>query len=285
MNPSAQSTTLALQILLLATPIHSLIGDPDADPLPSPVPTRWDLVWSDEFDEPGAPDSTKWDYDVGGHGWGNAELQFYTRDRRENARVENGRLIIEARREEWEGNEFTSARLVTRGRQSWLHGRFEIRARLPEGRGTWPAIWMLPDEWTHGSRQWPEVGEIDIMEHVGYEPGLIHATVHSKKFFYRWNENSPKTATIEIPDALSEFHTYVLEWTADELRAYVDDTLYFTYTNPGEGWTSWPYTGPFHLLLNVAVGGHWGGQKGVDEKAFPLRMEIDFVRVYQSSAD
>ena len=281
MKPSARPTALATGLLLLATPLSLLFGEPQTDRQAPADPTGWDLVWSDEFDQPGAPDPEKWDYDVGGHGWGNAELQYYTRDQRENARVENGHLIIEARREEREGKEYTSARLVTRGKASWLHGRFEVRARLPEGRGTWAAMWMLPDEWSLGSGQWPEVGEIDIMEHVGFEPGLIHATVHSKKFYYKWNENSPKTSTIEIPDATSEFHTYAIEWTGDELRAYVDDTLYFTYANPGEGWESWPYTGPFHLLLNVAIGGHWGGQKGIDENAFPLRMEVDFVRVYQ----
>ena len=240
MHHSAQSYTIAFGFLLLGTAAHMLNGEQESVQPEPTATTDWELVWSDEFDQPGEPDPDNWTYDVGGHGWGNAELQDYTENRPENARVEDGHLIIEARREAWEGMDYTSARLVSKGRASWLHGRFEVRARLPEGRGTWSAIWMLPDDWTYGSGNWPDVGEIDIMEHVGYDPGVIHATVHSKEFFYQWNENSPKTSTIEIPDVSSEFHTYAIEWTADELRAYVDDTHYFTYTNPGEGWESWP---------------------------------------------
>lgn len=243
----------------------------------------WKLVWSDEFEQDGLPDPANWGYDVGGHGWGNQELQFYTEARKENARVEQGHLIIEARHEPWEDREYTSARLVTRGKHDWREGRFEIRARVPEARGTWPAIWMLPVEWTYGSGHWPDVGEIDIMEHVGHAPGVVHASAHSRD--YQWQKGTQRTGTIEVPDATTAFHTYAVEWTADELRGYVDDRLYFAYRNEGRGWTAWPYDQPFYLILNVAVGGAWGGQKGVDEAAFPQRMEIDYVRVYQHGDD
>lgn len=241
--------------------------------------TDWKLVWSDEFDRDGLPDPQRWSYDVGGHGWGNKELQFYTDARRENARVEEGHLIIEARREAWEGMDYTSARLVTKGKGDWSHGRFEIRAKLPQGRGTWPAIWMLPTVWNLGNGSWPDNGEIDIMEHVGHDEGVVHASTHTHA--HQWPKNTQRTAKIDVPNASEAFHTYVLEWDAEEIRVSVDDRHYFTSRKEGGDWTSWPFFRDFHLILNVAVGGMWGGQKGVDPEVFPQRMEIDFVRVYQ----
>ncbi|MBA3850565.1 MAG: glycoside hydrolase [Opitutus sp.] len=243
------------------------------------APAGWELVWSDEFDHPGAPDPKKWAYDVGGDGWGNRELQFYTQDRRENARVEDGHLVIEARREVFEKNKFTSARLVTKGRTDWLHGRFEIRARVPSGRGTWPAIWMLPTVWNLGDGGWPDNGEIDIMEHVGHNAGVVHGSLHSR--LHQWRNNTQRTGTVQVPDATTAFHTYVLEWEPGEIRMFLDDALYFTAKDDGRGWESWPFTRPFYLILNLAVGGDWGGEKGVDEAIWPRRLEVDFVRVYQ----
>src|SRR4026208_2586222 len=153
---------------------------------------QWRLVWSDEFDYNGLPDPKKWSYDVGGHGWGNKELQYYTERRKENARVENGKLIIEARRDSWEGHEYTSARLVTKGKGDWTYGRFEVKAKLPSGRGTWPAIWMLPTERSYGESYWPDNGEIDIMEHVGYDPDVVHGSAHTKAYYH--SINTQKTA-------------------------------------------------------------------------------------------
>lgn len=242
----------------------------------------WRLVWADEFDHDGAPDPARWSYDVGGDGWGNRELQFYTDARRENVRVENGRLIIEARREPWQGKEYTSARLVTKNKGDWDQGRFEIRAKLPAGRGTWPAIWMLPTVWDLGDGQWPDNGEIDIMEHVGFDPGRIHGSLHSR--LHQWRNNTQRTGTLLVPDATTAFHTYVLEWSRDEIRMYVDDHLYLTAARAGEDWTSWPFFRKFHLILNIAVGGDWGGEKGVDPAVFPQRMEVDYVRVYSPAA-
>ncbi len=242
----------------------------------------WRLVWSDEFNYTGLPDSKKWDYDVGGHGWGNKELQFYTAGRRENARVENGRLVIEARKEAWEGREYTSARLVSRGKGDWAYGRFEVSAKLPSGRGTWPAIWMLPTGWTYGG--WPKSGEIDIMEHVGFDPDVVHASVHTSA--YNHTINTQKTAQVKVPASRSDFNVYAVEWTPEEIRGYVNERHYFTFhnerfTNPAADYRQWPFDKPFHLLLNLAVGGTWGGQQGLDPSIWPQRLEIDYVRVYQ----
>lgn len=246
------------------------------------APAGWELVWADEFDHGTQPDPAKWDYDVGGDGWGNHELQFYTKARPENARIEAGHLVIEARRESWAGQDYTSARLVTKGRADWTYGRFEIRAKLPLGRGTWPAIWMLPTKWDLGNHGWPDVGEIDIMEHVGYAPGIVHGSTHSQK--HQWRIKTQRTATTPVPDAGTAFHTYVLEWESDEIRMFVDDRLYFTTKREGADWTAWPFFRPFHLVLNVAVGGDWGGAKGVDETIWPRSMTVDYVRVYRRQA-
>jgi len=234
------------------------------------------LVWSDEFNYTGLPDSTKWGYDIGGAGWGNDELQFYTFQQTKNARVENGYLIIEARKETIGTNAYSSARLVTKGKGDWTYGHIDVRAKLPKGRGTWPAIWAL------GSTiplTWPDDGEIDIMEHVGYDQGVIHASIHCKKYFH--SIGTQKTAIISVPDCSEVFHVYSLDWTPETITMLIDKKPYFSFHNEHIDKTSWPFNAPFHLLLNIAVGGSWGGQKGVDDTVFPQRMEIDYVRVYQ----
>lgn len=234
------------------------------------------LVWSDEFNYKGLPDSTKWGYETGGGGWGNHELEFYTGRRPENARVEDGKLIIEARKEKWMGNEYTSARLSTKGKGDWKYGRIEVRAKLPKGLGTWPAIWML------GSTtplKWPDDGEIDIMEHVGFHQGFIHGSIHCKK--YNHKIGTQKTDTTFISDCSENFHVYGLEWNADSINVSVDDHVYFRFKNEHSNYSAWPFDNKMFLLLNIAVGGDWGGQKGVDENIWPQRMEIDYVRVYQ----
>jgi beta-glucanase (GH16 family) len=234
------------------------------------------LVWSDEFNYTGLPDSTKWNYDTGGHGWGNNELQYYTERRGDNARVGNGVLTIEARKEELQGRNYTSARLVTKGKGDWQYGRIEVRARLPKGRGTWPAIWMLAST---DPLTWPGDGEIDIMEHVGWNPGFIHASVHTQK--YNHVAGTQKTDTVVVADFAEQFHVYTLDWTADSIKVAVDNSTYFRFANEGSGREAWPFSQPFHLLLNIAVGGHWGGVKGVDDTIWPQRMEVDYVRVYK----
>ncbi len=263
----------SLAALILAAPA---VGAENAPSLAAK--TDWKLVWSDEFDRDGAPDPQRWTHDTGSRGWGNHELEFYT-DRLENARVEQGRLIIEARREKFKNNDYTSARLVTKNHGDWTYGRFEIRAKLPAGRGTWPAIWMLPTVWNLGDGGWPDNGEIDIMEHVGHDPGAIHASTHTHA--HQWPNHTQRTAIIKRSDVSAAFHTYAMEWDADEIRIYLDDQHYFTSRKDGGDWKSWPFFRDFHLILNLAVGGDWGGEKGVDPAIFPQRMEIDYVRVYQ----
>lgn len=240
---------------------------------------NYQLVWADEFDYTGLPDSSKWSYDTVGnaYGWGNNELQYYTRGRIENARVENGLLMLTALREEMAGRNYTSARLITKGKGDWLYGRVEVRALLPTGRGIWPAIWMLPTDWEYGG--WPDSGEIDIMENVGFDPDTIVASAHTKT--YNHVAGTQKNAKIFIPDCSDTFHVYALEWEPQQYRVYVDDKHYFTFKNEGTGPGEWPFDKRFHLLLNVAVGGNWGGQQGINDTIFPQSMQVDYVRVYQ----
>jgi beta-glucanase (GH16 family) len=234
------------------------------------------LVWSDEFNYTGLPDSSRWNYDIGGHGWGNEELQYYTGKRTENTRVENGHLIIETQKENWQGMKYTSARLVTKGKGEWQYGRVEVKAKIPNGRGSWPAIWMLG---TNTPLNWPDDGEIDIMEHVGYNQGTVHASVHCKKYYH--SIGTQKTGTIQVPDCSTDFHVYATEWDKDSLRVSVDGNVYFSFANEHTGYAAWPFDNKMYLLLNIAVGGHWGGQQGIDDAIFPKRMEINYVRVYQ----
>lgn len=238
--------------------------------------TKRKLVWHDEFNYEGLPDKTKWNYDTGGHGWGNGEAEFYTANRLENARVEKGCLVIEARKETMGKNAYTSARLVTKGKGDWTYGHIDVRAKLPKGKGTWPAIWML------GSAtplKWPDDGEIDIMEHVGYDQGVIHASAHTKKYYH--SIGTQKTATTLVPDCSEDFHVYSLDWTKESITVLVDQKPYFHFTNEHTGKDTWPFNQPFHLLLNIAVGGFWGAKEGIDDSVFPQKMEIDYVRVYQ----
>ncbi|MBO0935914.1 glycoside hydrolase family 16 protein [Fibrella sp. HMF5335] len=237
------------------------------------------LVWADEFTKNGLPDSTKWGYDVGGNGWGNHELEFYTKNRPENARVENGNLIIEARKEAYQGSQYTSARLLTKNTASWTYGRFEARIKLPDGRGTWPAFWMLGKNVS--TVGWPLGGEIDIMEHVGFDQGEVHGTIHCEAYNHRKGTQKGKHTTVAT--ASTAFHVYAVDWTPDQIDFYVDDLKYNSVNRAELGSTEaqWPFNKPFFLLLNLAVGGDWGGQKGVDETIWPRRMEVDYVRVYQ----
>jgi beta-glucanase (GH16 family) len=240
-----------------------------------------ELVWADEFNQEGLPDSTKWSYNVGGGGWGNNELQYYTDKRLENARVEDGKLIIEAIKESYQGSTYTSARLVTKMKGDWLNGTVEVRAKLPGGKGTWAAIWMMPTDQAYGS--WPSSGEIDIMEYVGYDKGRIYGTIHTKA--YNHTLGTQKGSNTTLTDETDTFHVYKVTWTQEQIEFYVDATKYYTFKNQHTDYTTWPFDKRFYLIMNLAVGGDWGGSQGVDPAAFPARMEIDYVRVYQESQD
>jgi beta-glucanase (GH16 family) len=259
--------------------------DNNRNDIPKPTPhsftdekgLTWKLVWSDEFNYNGLPDPEKWDYEVGYIR--NNELQYYTQARKENARVEDGFLVIEARKEKFEDYGFTSASLITKGRNEWIHGRIEVKAVLPAGVGMWPAIWMLGTNIEQ--KGWPLCGEIDIMENVGFEPDTIHGTVHTEA--YNHLKGTQRGAAVNVPGVSDSSHVYAIEWTTDKIDFFVDDANYFSFANDGKDETTWPFDNEFYLIMNIAIGGAWGGQRGVDESIFPQKMMVDYVRVYQTA--
>lgn len=237
----------------------------------------WKLVWSDEFENSGLPDSSKWSYEIGGNGWGNNEKQYYTEADTLNASVKNGILNIVARKQTIENREFSSARIVSKNKGDWKYGKIEVRAQLPQGRGLWPAIWMLPTERIYGN--WPACGEIDIMEHVGYNPDSVFSTVHTKSFNHMIG--TQKSKAIKLANAYTDFHIYSIEWNANQIDFLVDGNLQHTFENSGNGFAEWPFDQPFFIILNLAVGGNWGGKHGIDETVFPAKMKIDYIRVFE----
>jgi beta-glucanase (GH16 family) len=226
------------------------------------------LVWSDEFNKPGLPDSTKWGYDLGAGGWGNDELEYYT-SRPGNAIVKNGTLIITARKEDYKGSAYTSARLLTKGKFSFTYGKVEVRAKLPEGLGTWPAIWMLGSDIS--TLGWPGCGEIDIMEHLGRDMNKIYGTLHYPGHSGANGNGNTKM----IKNATTEFHVYSLEWSASSIKIYLDGQLLHTVANS----QGIPFNHSFFIILNVAMGGGFGG--AVDPSFTHAEMEVDYVRVYR----
>lgn len=248
---------------------------------------QWNLVWSDEFEGTGLPDASKWSFDVEGNNWdwGNNEAQNYTPADRNNAWLEQGNLVIEARKEQytWPGDnqtkEYTSARLVTKGKGDWLYGKVEVRALLPTGRGMWPAIWMLPTDSEYGD--WPSSGELDIMENVGYDPNMLHCNIHTEAYNHSIGTNKGNSVQISAPSI--NWHVYSVEWGEENVSFYCDGSLVFSFNNEHNTYREWPFDKPFHLLLNVAVGGGWGGTEGIDDNIFPQRMLVDYVRVYTLS--
>jgi beta-glucanase (GH16 family) len=249
-------------------------GAAGAGGAPVPAPAGWTLVFSDEFDTPGALDPAKWGYEIGYVR--NQEAQYYT-SRSENVRAEGGSLVIEARKEPYQGHGYTSASVNTRGRFELQYGRVEVRAKLPTGNGTWPAIWMLGT--SIGQVGWPACGEIDIMENVGFEPNRIHGTVHTAA--YNHVQGTAKGASVTVASPWEDFHVYAVEWYADRIDVFVDGQKYFTFRNEGTGSAAWPFDKPQYLLINLAIGGSWGGQKGIDDSRFPHRYLVDYVRVYK----
>lgn len=281
-NMKAFNKRIAMKYLLLILTILSFTSCVNKKSAYQTITTStgtWELIWNDEFDYEGLPDSTRWNFDTQGNetGWGNNEAQHYTKADRNNAWVSNGLLTITALKQSIGSKEYTSARLTTKGKGDWLYGRFEIRAKLPTGLGTWPAIWMLSTDWEYGG--WPASGEIDIMENVGYDPDTIVGTAHTEN--YNHVKGTQKSGRIACTDSYKTFHTYSLEWEAEGYRLYVDDILYFTFKNEKNGFEVWPFDKRFHILLNLAIGGNWGGMKGIDDSLFPHKFEIDYVRVYR----
>jgi len=276
----ARSRLQAVCLFLVLAPASACGGDSPPGSTPTggrpatPAPPGWTLVFADEFDVPGPPDPARWTHEIGYIA--NDEKQYYT-SRAENARVEDGALVIEARRERWMGYDYTSARLNTKGRAQFLHGRVEFRAKLPTGRGTWQALWMLGAN--IDQVDWPACGEIDVMENVGYDPQTIVASVHTAA--YNHTQGTQKNATTKLEAPWADFHVYAAEWYPDRIDAFVDGQKYFTFRNEGTGSRAWPFDKPQFVILNLAIGGTWGGQKGIDDSLFPHRLYVDYVRVYQ----
>jgi beta-glucanase (GH16 family) len=274
-------TVVPLGLTATALAVSSAGAPPQPAAAPQASAVSWRLSWSDEFDGPAgsAPDPAKWAIDTGGNGWGNNELQFYT-SRPENVQQRDGQLVITARKETFaEGavtRGYTSARIKTAERFAQRYGRFEARLKLPTGRGIWPAFWMLGDNFP--ATRWPACGEIDIMEHVGHEPARVHSNLHGPGY----SGSRPISASYTLPAGRvsDAFHLFAIEWEADAIRAYVDDTLYNTRTpaNLPAG-TRWVYDRPFFMLLNLAVGGNWPGSPD-DSTVFPQQLLVDYVRVY-----
>jgi len=237
------------------------------------------MVWNDEFDVNGLPDSNKWSYDTSGNswGWGNEEAQWYNAGNIKNTEVKDGFLYISAIKEPTNGKDFSSGRIISKGKGDWLYGRAEIRAKVPGSRGIWPAIWMLSSDNSYGI--WPASGEIDIMEHVGFVPDTVYASTHCQSYYFKIG--TQKTKGIYLPNCDNEFHTYAMEWDSEEISMYCDTIKYFTFKNEHKSFKEWPFNKPFYLILNVAVGGTWGAVQGIDSTAYPQEMIVDYVRFFQ----
>lgn len=243
---------------------------------------KWDLVWSDEFEKDGGVDIDKWSFNVGNWGWGNNELQFYTDNKKQNARVENGNLIIEANKIK-DSKYWNSARLTTQGKVSFLYGKIEFRAKVPCGRGTWSAGWLLGDEY-RDEISWPYCGEIDVLECVGYEiddstgNGKNHGSCHTRAYYFK--QNNHITGEIEMENMHDAFHTYTVEWYPNKIEAFLDGKHYYTYDKIANR-NEWPFYKPHNIIINLAIGGGWGGLKGLDSSFTSHQYILDYVRVYR----
>ena len=228
------------------------------------------LVWSDEFNYSGKPDPQKWNYEIGYIR--NDEKQYYSQ-REENVRVEDGYLVIEARNDsaviDGEKRPVSSASLITRGKAEWQYGRIEVKAKVPKSLGSWPAIWMLGKNINQVG--WPECGEIDIMEHVGYDPEVIHTNVHTEAYNHSIGTSKGKATPIEQP--YNDFHVYAIEWNEQKIDFFIDQKKVHTFENENKGVEEWPFDQPFYLILNLAIGGSWGGQQGVDLNQLPQQYD------------
>ena len=251
----------------------------DVDQLGKPAdtsiiaPDGYELVWNDEFNSGIEPNTEDWYYETGDNGWGNNEIQNYVAgsvDGEQLASIDNGILTITCKKVD---DEVCSIRMNTN--ESWKYAYVEARLKLPSGKGTWPAFWMMPQNF----KTWPDDGEIDIMEEVGYNANYVSSTIHCDA--YNGADGTQKTSTKYIASAQSDYHIYAMEWTSEYIKTYVDGELLFTYTNDGSGESKWPFDAAFYLKLNLAWGGNWGGAQGVDETSLPASYLIDYVRVFQ----
>jgi beta-glucanase (GH16 family) len=282
--PVEATTTTAPEAITTSTTVPETSTTTISAPEPIPIepPEGMELVWNDEFDGD-AIDPSNWTYDIGGWGWGNGEAQYYT-DREENARVRNGLLVIEARFERFEESYYTSARLLTQGLREFQYGRIEARIKPPTGVGTWPAFWMLGADFERDpldpiQSNWPDIGEIDIMEYVGREPDLVLGTLHGPGYagaggLTRWNRRDYIVG--------DDFHTFAIDWDEDGIRWLYDGEVFYELGPESLGGREWVFDQPFFIILNLALGGTLGGTIALDTE-FPQYMHVDYVRVYQRS--
>ncbi|SIN70419.1 glycoside hydrolase family 16 protein [Chitinophaga niabensis] len=242
------------------------------------VNTSWKLAWSDEFNYKGLPDAKKWGYDVGKSGWGNNELQNYTANDTATAKVANGMLQIKANRHiQGTDTSYTSARLLTKGKYEWTYGRIEVRAKIAKGLGVLPAVWMLASTKKYGG--WPNCGEIDIVEHIEWHTDSIYQTVHTGA--YNHIKGTQRGVRTYLPRPWDAFHVYAMEWTPEGIDYFIDGIHRYHFPNEHKTPAEWPFDAPFHIIMNISVGGRWEGAKGIDPTIFPATMLIDYVRVYQ----
>lgn len=262
-----------MPMLAACTPFNLSATESTPATTPILVPDGWKLVWNEEFD--GSSINLKnWTYDLGAGGWGNNEAEYYT-NRSENARIENGNLIVEARQEKYEGADYTSARLKTQGLQTFQYGRVETRLKVPKGAGLWPALWMLGVDINEVN--WPNCGEIDIMEYIGKEPDLIMGTLHGPGYsgasgITKWNRQNHNIA--------DDYHTFAIEWQSDQIVWFYDGAQYHSVSRSDVGNRKWILDHPFFILINMAVGGQLAGPVATDT-VFPAQLLVDYVRVYQ----
>ncbi len=273
-----------------STPQPSIPGAPETEdgggadavaqaPAPpvGPPASQWKLAWSDEFDTPGSPDQATWTTESGGDGWGSDQKQFFTDKRQENVRIENGMLTIEARRECYQGRSYTSGRLISKNKRDVLFARIEVKAKLPSARGTLSEFILLPTDSSYGS--WPKSGEIDIMQNVGHDSDEIQGAVQTEA--YNDDTHASRSKSVTVNDATSQFHVYAVEWTKDAIKTFVDDRQVLAFANENNGASKWPFDKKFYLVFDLAVGGDWAGEEGIDENAFPQKLLVDYVRVYE----
>ena len=262
-------------LALAALTFQGLSGKSDSTPIKQAFDAKkWRMEWNDEFNSGQLPSPTKWGYEEGFVR--NNEAQYYTKGRPENARLESGKLIIEGRLANWQGHKITSASITTSGTRSFLYGRIEVRAKIPTGKGTWPAIWTLGTNISQVG--WPKCGEIDILENVGFDPEKVHANIHVDA--YNHTKGTGKGNHLDGVKPWQDFHVYAIEWYRDRIEFFYDDTRYFVYRKEADDEAKWPFDKPQYLILNLAIGGAWGGLQGIDETLFPHRMEVDYVRYY-----
>ncbi len=275
-NPTTSARTGTVTVMSGAARKSIGITQAAAEKSPYNAPEGYQLVWQDEFDSGSELNQNDWTHEVKGKGWVNNELQEYVNHKTPGGalvtEIKNGALRITALKE---NGKVYSGRVYAKVKEGWTYGYIEASIKLPKGKGTWPAFWMMPVNF----KSWPADGEIDIMEEVGYHPDYVSSSLHANAHVH--SNNTQVTHEMKCAGAEGEFHTYAILWTAKNITTYVDGKVQLSYDNRGLGRDDWPYDDPFYVIFNLAWGGDWGGSQGVDESALPCTMEVDYIRVFQ----